>query len=211
MKKIILADDHSFIRIGLVQIIKDEYPAIEIVEVSTGNDLVHAVIKGKFDLVITDLEMPGLNGLEALEQIKQIHPNLPVLILSIYDEDLYAVRAMKAGASGYLNKNTAPEELIKAIQRIQLGKKYITEAVSEKLLSQLDGSKNPHEQLTNREFEIFKALASGKSLSDIAQEINLALTTVSTHKTRIFKKLQVNSNADLVRYAIQHKVIKDIH
>ena len=128
--KIILADDHSFIRLGLIQILKDEFPLAEIKEVSDGATLVKEVTLNNYDLVISDLDMPGRSGLEALEQIKLIKPDLPVLILSIYPEDLYAIRVLKAGASGYLNKNSAPEELIIAIQRISLGKKYITQEIA---------------------------------------------------------------------------------
>ena len=138
MKRIILADDHSFIRLGLIQILKDEYPSVVIKEVSDGETLIKEVIQHDWDLVISDLDMPGKNGLEALEQIKLIKPHIPVLILSIYTEDLYAVRLLKAGASGYMNKNAAPYELINAIQRISLGRKYITSDIAEKLLLQAD-------------------------------------------------------------------------
>lgn len=162
MKRIILADDHSFIRLGLIQLLKDEYPAVEITQVSDGEALIKEVMQHDWDLVISDLDMPGRSGLEALEQIKLIKPHLPVLILSIYAEDLYAVRVLKAGASGYLNKNSAPDELITAVQRISLGKKYITPEIAEKLLTSGDDIKKPHELLTNREFEIFKLLALEK-------------------------------------------------
>lgn len=210
MKRIILADDHSFIRLGLIQILKDEYPSAEIKEVADGESLVQEVIKNDWDLVISDLDMPGRNGLEALEQIKLIKPNLPVLILSIYTEDLYAVRVLRAGASGYLNKNAAPYELITAIQRIQLGKKYITPEIAEKLLINLDIGKNPHELLSNREFEIFKLLAFGKTVTHIAESLALALTTISTHRGRIMEKLALSTNSDLTRYAIAHNIISDI-
>lgn len=208
MKKIILADDHSFIRLGLIQILKDEYPSVEITEVAEGESLVKEVMLHDFDLVISDLDMPGRNGFEALEQIKLMKPDLPVIILSIYTDDLYAVRALKAGASGYLNKNAAPYELINAIQRVQLGKKYITPEIAEKLLEQINVN-NPHEQLTNREFEIFKMLAQGKTISQIAETFSLALTTVSTHRRHIMDKLGVSSNSELIRYAIMHHLLLD--
>jgi two-component system, NarL family, invasion response regulator UvrY len=210
MKRIILADDHSFIRLGLIRLLKDEYPSVEISEVSDGEALIKAVTLQDFDLVISDLDMPGRSGLEALEQIKLIKPGLPVLILSIYPEELYAVRVLKAGASGYMNKNAAPEELINAVQRILLGRKYITPEIGEKLLIHFDSDKEPHENLTNREFEIFKLLASGKTLTQIAEALSLALTTVSTHRGRIMKKLDTNSNSELTRYAISHNIIRDI-
>ena len=210
MNKIILADDHSFIRVGLIQILKDEYPNVEITEVSNGESLINEISKNDFDLVISDLDMPGRSGLEALIQIKLIKPQLPVLILSIYSEDLYAIRALKAGASGYLNKNAAPYELITAIQRIEIGRKYITPELAEKLLVKMDSEKKPHEFLSNREFEIFKLLASGKTISQIAEMLSLALTTVSTHRSRILEKLSLTNNSELTRYAIANHIISDI-
>ena len=210
MKRIILADDHSFIRLGLIQILKDEYPSVVIKEVGDGESLIKEVIEHDWDLVISDLDMPGKNGLEALEQIKLIKPHLPVLILSIYTEDLYAVRVLKAGAFGYMNKNAAPYELINAIQRISLGRKYITPEIAEKLLLHIDTGKRPHEQLTNREFEIFKLLAYGKTITQIAEKYSLALTTISTHRSKILEKLQLSTNSDLTRYAIAHHIISDL-
>ncbi len=210
MKRIILADDHSFIRLGLIQLLKDEYPAVEITQVSDGEALIKEVMLHDWDLVISDLDMPGRSGLEALEQIKLIKPNLPVLILSIYAEDLYAVRVLKAGASGYLNKNSAPDELITAVQRISLGKKYITAEIAEKLLTSGDDIKKPHELLTNREFEIFKLLALGRTVTQIADSLSLALTTISTYRSRIMEKLNLSTNSDLTRYALSHHIISDI-
>jgi two-component system invasion response regulator UvrY len=210
MKRIILADDHSFVRLGLVQILTDEYPTVEIKQVSDGESLVKEVTLRNWDLVISDLDMPGRNGLEALQQIKLIRPDLPVLILSIYTEDLYAVRVLKAGASGYMNKNAAPEELITAVQRILTGRKYITPEIAEKLLMQSEINKNLHEVLSNREFEIFKMLALGKTTTQIADELFLALTTVSTHRHRIMEKLGLRTNSDLTRYAIANQIISDI-
>lgn len=211
IERIILADDHSFIRLGLIQILKDEYPSVEIEQVADGESLVKAVMQKDWSLVITDLDMPGRSGLEALEQIKLIKPNLPVLVLSIYPEELYAVRVLKAGAYGYLNKNSAPDELINAIERISLGKKYITPEIAEKLLSNLNPDKKHHELLSNREFEIFKLLAMGKSISQIAEGLSLASTTVSTHRSRIMEKMGLLTNADLTRYAMANQIISDIN
>jgi len=209
IRKIILADDHSIIRVGLIQILKDEYPSVEIKEVSNGETLIKEITLNKYDLVISDLDMPGRSGLEALEQIKLIRPDLPVLILSIYPEEIYAVRVLKAGASGYLNKNSAPNELIEAITRISLGKKYITQEVAEKLID-LKDEKTPHELLSNREFEIFKLLALGKTITQIADMLSLAMSTVSTHRSRIMEKLHLNTNAELTRYAISQRIIRDV-
>jgi two-component system invasion response regulator UvrY len=210
MKKILLADDHSFIRLGLIQILKDEYPDVIITEVADGESLVNEAIKNDFDLVISDLDMPGRGGLEALEQLKSIKPSLPVLILSIFTEDLYALRTLKAGASGYLNKNAAPYELITAIQRILQGKKYITPELAEKLIFASDTADKPHEKLTNREFEIFKLLAQGKSNTKIAEMLYLAVTTVSSHRSNILRKMNLSGNAELIHYAITNNLLKDI-
>ena len=210
MKKILLADDHSIIRLGLIQILKDEYPFVEVKEVGDGETLINEVMNHHWDLVISDLDMPGTSGLEALEKIRLIKPSLPVLILSIYPEELYAIRVLKAGAVGYMNKNAAPYDLIKALQRIFSGKKYITPEIAEKLLNHIDSDKKPHELLTNREFEIFKLLAFGKSLTQIADMLSLALTTISTYRSRIMAKLKVSTNSDLTRYAIAHNIIADV-
>ncbi len=210
MKRIIIADDHAYIRLGLIRILKDEYPAVEIKEVADGEELIREISLHDWDLVISDLDMPGRSGLEALEQIKLIKPALPVLILSMYTEELYAVRVLNAGGSGYLNKNSAPFELIKAIERILAGKKYITPEVIDLLLEKRD-DKNPHEILTNREFDIFKLLAMGKTVTQIAQSLSLAPTTISTHRSRIMQKFGLHTNPELTRYAITHGVISDIN
>jgi two-component system invasion response regulator UvrY len=210
MKRIILADDHSFIRLGIMQILRDEYPSVFIREVADGESLVKEVINSDWDLVISDLDMPGKGGLEALAQIKQTRPQMPVLILSIYTEDLYAVRVLRAGASGFMNKNAAPYELIDAIRRISAGKKYITPEIAEKLLLYVNTEKKPHELLSNKEFEIFKLLAFGKTVSQVAEMHSLALTTVSTHRSRILEKLGLTTNSELTRYAIAHKIIFDL-
>ena len=210
MKRILLADDHSFIRLGLIQILTDEFPSVEIKEVGDGDSLIKEVMDHDWDLVISDLDMPGRGGLEALKQIKLMKPELPVLILSIFTEDLYAVRVLKAGAAGYMNKNAAPYELIKAVNRIFSGRKYITPEIAEKLLDHQDAAKQPHELLSNREFEIFKLLASGKTTSQVAESLSVAMTTVSTHRSRIMEKLGLSTNSDLTRYAISHNIIAGV-
>lgn len=210
MKRILLADDHAIIRRGLIQILKDEFPTVEITEVGDGASVIKEATSHDFDLVISDLDMPGMSGLDALQQIKLLKPDLPVLILSVYTEDLYAVRVLRAGGSGYINKNAAPYELINAIHRIALGRKYITPEIAEKLLINLDTTKRPHELLTNREFEILKLLAEGKTLTQVAESLSSALTTVSTHRSRILEKLGLATNSELTRYAIAHNIISDI-
>jgi two-component system invasion response regulator UvrY len=207
--KILIADDHTVVRKGLRQIIHDEFPFAEIEEVADTEALLKKVMKAEWDMVISDLSMPGRSGLDALLQIKEHYPKLPVLILSVYPEDQYALRVLKAGASGYLTKDSAPEELIKAMKQVLLGKKYITPAVAEKLISVLgqDSDKQLYEQLSDREFEVLKLIAAGKSVSDIAAMLSLSVTTVSTYRARILSKMNMKTNADLIMYAIEYKLI----
>jgi DNA-binding NarL/FixJ family response regulator len=209
MKKIIVADDHSYVRRGVIQILKDEFPFAQIDEASNGDELIQQVMKEEYQLVISDLEMPGKNGLESLERIKELKPEIPVLILSIYDEELYAARTFKAGASGYLNKNSAPEDLIKAIRKIATGKKFMSHETAHKL-EKLQTKKQSMDTLSNRELLILKLMASGKTTSQISDQLELAATTVSTYRSRILEKLQLNSNAELIKYALQHNLIADI-
>lgn len=168
--RILIADDHTVVRRGLRQILLEGFPGSEIIEVGDAEDMVKHVMDQTFDVVISDLSMPGRTGLEALSQVKQIQPQLPVLILSIHPEEQYALRSLRAGASGYLSKDMAPDELVNAVQRVMIGKKYITPTIAEKLASAFDqdSDKLPHELLSDREFSVLKLLARGKSVSEIA-------------------------------------------
>jgi len=209
MLRILIADDHTVVRKGLRQILLDEFPGAEIEEVSDGGELVKKVMSAKWDVVVSDLSMPGRSGLDALQQIKLTHPDLPVLILSIHPEEQYALRALKSGASGYLSKDTAPDELVKAVQKVLLGKKYISQAIAEKLANTFssDTSMQPHENLSDREFDVMKFLANGKSVSEIADMLSLSVTTVSTYRARIMAKMNLKSNSDLTKYAIEHNLL----
>lgn len=209
MIRILISDDHAIVRKGLKQIITDEFPSAIITEVGDVESLVMQVIKADWDLIISDINMPGRSGLEALEQIKQIKPEIPVLMLSMHSEDQYALRVLKAGASGFLNKSSVHEELIKAIHMVRLGRKYITASIAEKLAGSLNTQtgKLPHENLSNREFEILKMIASGQSISDIAEQLSLSPTTVSTYRSRILEKMSIKSNAEITRYALENGLI----
>jgi DNA-binding NarL/FixJ family response regulator len=209
MLRILIADDHTVVRKGLRQILLDEFPGAEIGEVADGGELVKKVMLGKWDVVVSDLSMPGRSGLEALQQIKLSHPDLPVLILSIHPEEQYALRALKSGAAGYLSKDTAPDELVKAVQKVLLGKKYISQAIAEKLANTFssDTSTMPHEILSDREFDVMKFLANGKSVSEIAEMLSLSVTTVSTYRARIMTKMNLKSNSDLTKYAIENSLL----
>jgi two-component system, NarL family, invasion response regulator UvrY len=209
MIKILIADDHAVVRRGLRQILLDEYPSAKISEVADAESLLAEVTKEKWDLVICDMNMPGRSGLDALTQIKQVAPQLPVLIMSMYPEDQYALRVLKAGASGYLGKDNIHDDIVKAVQTVQLGKKFITPNIAEKLANALgeNNSLQPHETLSDREFDVFKLLAAGKAVSDIAMQLSLSATTVSTYRSRIMEKMSMRTNAELTRYAIEKALI----
>lgn len=205
--RILIADDHSIVRRGIKDILRDEFPFAEIVEVGDAAALMLKIIKESWDIVISDLSMPGRTALDVLPEIRQQAPNLPVLILSIYPEEQYAIRVLKAGAAGYLNKDLAPEELINAVRRVISGRKYITPSVAEKLADFSGQPKPAHEQLSDREFEVMKLLAAGKSVSEIGSLFHLSATTISTYRARILKKMHMKTNADLIQYAITHQLI----
>ncbi len=209
MTRILIADDHSVVRKGLKQILVEEFPSVHIGEVADAESLIKEVIASTWDVIITDLSMPGRSGLDALQQIKQHYPKLPVLILSVHPEEQYALRVLKAGAAGYLNKDMASEELVNAVHRVLSGRKYISPSVAEKLAVSLDkdGDKLPHEYLSDREFDVLKLIASGNSVSQIAELLSLSSTTVSTYRARIMAKMNLKNNTSLTLYAIENKII----
>ena len=209
MIQILIADDHAIVRRGLKLLLLEEYPSAEIGEAGDSESLVKSVIQKQWDVVICDISMPGRSGLDALSQIKQIAPKLPVLIMSMYPEDQYALRVLKAGAAGYLGKETIHDDIVKAIQTVRLGKKIITPAIADKLAQafETDAGTNLHDKLSDREFDVFKMIASGKSVSEIANQFSLSVTTVSTYRSRILEKMDLKSNADLTRYALEKNLI----
>lgn len=209
MLNILIADDHAVVRKGLKQILLEEYPSANVGEVADAETLVAQVMNNGWDIVICDMNMPGRSGLDALSQLKQVAPNVPVLIMSMYPEDQYALRVLKAGAAGYLGKDSIHDEIIKAVQTVMLGKKFITPTVAERLANAYrdDTAQQPHELLSDREFDVFKLLAAGKSVSEIASQLSLSSTTVSTYRARIIEKMNLRSNAALTRYAIEKKII----
>jgi len=209
MIRILIADDHAIVRKGLKHLLLEEYPTAVIEEVTDAESLIFKSVNSEWDVVICDLSMPGRSGLDALSQIKQASPKLPVLIISMHPEDQYALRVLKAGASGYLGKDTVHNDLIKAVQTVLLGKKFITPSVAEKLANALnsDNDKSLHEKLSDREFEVFRLLAAGMQVSEIATKLSLSVTTVSTYRSRVREKLGMRSNADLTRYALGAGII----
>lgn len=208
MLQILIADDHEIVRKGLKQILIDEFAFANIEEVSDGAALVEKAVSGNWDIILSDMAMPGLTGLQALEQIKKHNVRVPVLILSMYPADQYALRVIKAGASGYLTKDTAQEELVTAIRRILSGKKYIPSLIAEQIIEEMgDRKKQLHETLSDRELTVMKMLAEGRSISEIAQQLNLGVTTISTYRSRILEKMNLRTNADLTRYALENELI----
>lgn len=209
MIRILIADDHTVVRKGLRQILVEEFTDAHIDDVADAEELIKKVIKEKWDMVISDLTMPGKSGLDVLQYVKQNLPTLPVLILSIHPEEQYAIRVLKAGAAGYLSKDTAPDELVNAVKRVLQGKKYITMSIAEKIADNFDPGteKKPHELLSDREFNVFKLIAAGKAVSEIADNLSLSVTTVSTYRARIMAKMNMNTNANLTLYAIENNLL----
>jgi len=209
MVQILIADEHSVVRKGLMQILLDEFSNAHIEEVENAEELIQKSGTRPWDVIISDLSMPGRSRLDALPQRQISHPQVPVLIMSIHPEEHYALRALKAGASGYLSKDTAPDELVKAVRMVLLGKKYISPSMAENLANAFSGDPNrlPHEQLSDREFDVLKFLASGKSISEIASLLSLSATTVSTYRARVLSKMNLKNNYDLTMYAVEHKLL----
>lgn len=209
MVKILLADDHAVVRWGLKQILSEEPDLKVFGQASNARQVMKSVAENDWDIVILDITMPDRSGLEVLKELKKIRPDLPVLVLSIHPEDQYAVRVLKAGASGYMNKETAPEELIKAVRKVVGGGKYVSPYMAEKLAFDMEaGVERPlHETLSDREYQVTCMLASGKTVREIADELYLSEKTVSTYRARIMRKMRMKTNAELIRYAIKNQLV----
>ncbi|MBI1937599.1 MAG: response regulator transcription factor [Ignavibacteriales bacterium] len=210
MIKIFVADDHSLIREGIKNIISKEYDMSVVGETADPLKIIELAQHIKPDLLILDLSMPGKSGLDVLKEIKSVSPETKVLIMTMLPEDQFAKRTLKAGASGYLTKDSAPDELINAIRKIINGKKYISPSLAEKLAEDLDDTspKEPHELLSDREFQVLKMIAAGKSQTEIADELSIGISTVNTYRTRILEKLNLHTNAELIHFAYNNKLIE---
>jgi len=209
MIKILVADDHAIVREGLKQIIADIPDMVVADEASSGQEVLEKASKHDYDLVLLDITMPDRSGLDILKELKSQRPELHILVLSIHPEEQYAVRVLKAGASGYLTKESAPDELITAIRRTALGGKYISSSLAEKLAFDLEtGAEKPlHQTLSDREYQVMCMLASGKTVKEIAEELLLGIKTISTYRYRILQKMQMKNNAELIRYAILNRLV----
>jgi two-component system invasion response regulator UvrY len=208
--RILISDDHAIVREGIKQILADTDDLVAAGEATNGHEVIEHVRREDWDTVLLDLAMPGKDGLETLKEIKREKPKLPVLVLSIYPEEQYAVRALKAGASGYLTKESAPEELIAAIRKVSQGGKYISASLAEKLAShlELDSDKPVHDTLSDREYQVMLMIASGKTVKEIADDMCLSVKTVSTYWVRALSKMGMKNNSEFTYYAIKYGLIK---
>lgn len=209
MIKILIADDHAIVREGLKQIVADIPDMVVVDEASSGQEVLNKVWKNDHDVVLLDIAMPGRSGLDILGELKSQKPEIPVLVLSMYPEEQYAVRVLKAGASGYLTKESVPEELIAAIRKVSLGGKYVSSSLAEKLAFDLTtGAEKPlHQALSDREYQVMCMIASGKRVKEIAEELFLSVKTVNTYHSRVLGKMKLKSNAELTHYAIRNRLV----
>jgi DNA-binding NarL/FixJ family response regulator len=209
--KILIADDHTIVREGLKQILAETPDMVVAGEANTGQQVLDKVWKKDYDVILLDISMPGRSGIDILKQLKSERPKLAVLILSMYSEEQYAMRALRAGASGYMTKESAPDELIEAIRKVSQGRKYISPSLAEKLAFNLeagDETRLPHENLSDREYQVMCMIASGKIIKEIAEDLSLSVKTVSTYRSRILEKMGLRTNAALTHYAVQNKLIQ---
>lgn len=204
--KFLIADDHAIVRKGLAQILCDEFPNAQVKEVMNSNQVLEETRKEPWDVILLDISMPGRNGIETLKQLRAEGVKAPILMLSMHPEDQYGVRVLKAGASGFLSKDSATDELLTAVHRVLSGRKYISASVAEKLAESVGGEvdKEAHETLSDREMQVLQLIASGKTVSEIGEDLSLSVNTISTYRTRLLEKLGLNNNAELTRYAIDN-------
>jgi two-component system, NarL family, invasion response regulator UvrY len=210
MKKILIADDHSVVRQGVRLIISEAVKAVMIDEAANGNEVLEKIKKTSYNLVLLDIAMDGMNGLETLTRLKEQHSILPVLVFSMYPEDQYALRVLKTGAAGYINKQSPPEELVNAVNKVLSGGKYVSASLAEQLAYYVQNKTTalPHEELSNREYQIMCMIAEGKRSRDIAEDLSLSTKTISSYRSRIMSKMKTRSNTELVRYAVEHGLIE---
>jgi DNA-binding NarL/FixJ family response regulator len=208
MIKVLIADDHPVVRRGIRQILGDTPDLVVSGESGDAEETLSAVKNAQAEVLLLDLSMPGTEGLDLLQQIKREHPALPVLVLTMHTEQQFGVRAMKLGASGYLRKESAPNELVAAVRKVHEGGRYISEPLAERLAAQVgpDGGKLPHERLSDREYQVLTRIAVGRSTREISTELTLSMKTVATYRARIFEKMRIRSNAELAAYAVRHNL-----
>jgi len=208
--KILVIDDHEVVRRGVKQILQETFPHVEVGEADTGQKGIAAVRQEPWDLAIVDISLPDQSGLELLCELHDTAPQLPLMVLSLHSEEQYAVRAFRAGAMAYLTKQTAPEELARAVQQVLIGRMYVTASIGERMAGSLskDSTGPDHHTLSNREFEVLRCLAQGQSIKSIGQSLDLSVKTVSTYRARLLGKLQLSTTAELIRYALDHHLVE---
>ena len=210
MIKVLIVDDHAIVRRGLKELLTDE-PDISVFEAGDAELASELIRKDRWDLVVLDLDLPGKSGLQLLEEVKRDSRSIPVLVLSVYSEEQFAVRTLRAGAAGFMSKDAAAEDLVAAIRRILSGGKHISQTVAELLVARAspdaDASSSPHEKLSDREFQILRLFGSGKTVTGIARELSISIPTVSTYRARILEKMQMKTTAELIRYAVQNRLV----
>ena len=209
MIRVLIADDHAIVRKGLRLIAKEQASEIEVDEAENGQEVMEKIRQARYDVLVLDISMPGRNGLDILREVRHALPSLPVLILSMHPEEQYAIRMLKSGASGYLTKDCAPDQLVPAIQKIARGGKYVSDMLAERLLFNLTGEANrpPHELLSDREYSVLVLIGQGKTPTEIAEQLILSVKTVSTYRTRVLEKLNLQSTAELIRYVIENNLV----
>jgi two-component system, NarL family, invasion response regulator UvrY len=209
MIEILIADDHAIVRRGLKQILADSKDIVVAGEATNGREALELVQQRDWDVLVLDITMPGRSGLDILKDIRQFRAKLPILVLSMHAEEQFATRMLKAGADGYLNKESAPEELVKAIRKVHAGGKYVSPAQADRMIGAVAGQQTgqPHESLSDREFEILCLIASGKTVSQIGRELSLSVKTISTYRSRILEKMRMKTNAELTHYAIKIELV----
>ena len=208
MIRVLIADDHGIVRKGLIQIVQESPGIIVTGEASSGQEALDLAFSQEFDVAILDIAMPGRGGLDILKSLKAEKPDLKIIMLSMYSEEQYAIRSLRDGASAYITKSNATDELVKAIEMVASGKRYITPSVADRLATFIeeDGHHLPHENLSDRELQVLVMIGSGKSVSDIAAELTLSIKTVSTYRARLLEKMGIESNAQLIKYTLQHSL-----
>lgn len=209
MIRVLIADDHAVVRRGVSQILSEVPDIFAAGEASTGQEVLQAIRESEYDVVLLDIGMPEGSGIETLNQLRSLKPEMPILIFSIHPEEQYAIRALKAGAAGYVTKDRASEELVTAIRKVFQGGKYITYSLGERLAAELEGEieGEPHQSLSDREFQVMCFIATGNTVTDIANELSLSVKTISTYRTRILEKLDLRNNAEIIRYALKHGLV----
>lgn len=209
MIKILVADDHAVVRAGLKRIIDDIPGMVVADEASSGQEVLEKALEKDYDIVLLDITMPGRSGFDILKELRSQKPNLSILFLSVHPEEQYATRVLRMGASGYMTKESVPEELVTALLKVASGGKYISSSLAERLASELEASsaQAPHRILSNREFQVLCMIASGKAVKDIAKELFLSVKTISTYRSRILQKMNMGNNAEIIRYAIDNELI----